>query len=847
MRPLVAVLIAVCALTAVTVPSHGQQAPGSPPLPFPASAWRAIGHGRVSEAEALAAARPAGDVNAAAILGHLLIRKGRYDEAIALLEPVAARNPQSDAALELGLLQKHLGRRQAASQLLTSIFRQASNARDAAALLRAARAARALDDPRSANDLFRAASAAAADDPAPQTGWGQLFFQKHDPAEAGKSFQIALKIDPDWAPAHVGFARALSESNPPAAAKSATRALEIDSTLADAELLLAELDLDNTRYDAARERISRVLAENPSNLEAHALAAAIVYVREGRGAFDAAARKVLSINSGYGEVYRVAAALTARNYRFDEAVALARESLTLDPTSAKAAGDLGMYLLRTGDEPEARRALERSFRGDAYDNLTFNLLKMLDKLDKFQVFREGDIILKLQEDEAPVMRDYAMPLAQEALRTLSAKYEFTPKGPILVEMFPVHDDFAVRTLGLPGMVGALGACFGRVVTLDSPRAAQKPGSFSWQATLWHEMAHVITLQMSNQRVPRWLTEGISVYEEAKAKPEWGRDMEVPFAAALERGKALKLKDLNSGFTSPETIALAYFESSLLVDHIVSTHGEAKLRALVKSYGEGLEGDAAVEKTIGGSIGDLQASFDKALDARFGALRTALRELPPGTLPAGGQGADLAMLKAAADANPGNYGVQLALGQVLAAAGDKAAFEPLERAAKLVPVATGDDSPHAIMGKLAEQLGDPARAIREYEALLAQDHTSLEPARRLAALVEKTGPRESLMRAYDRVVALYPFDSEAHSGLGRVAMSAKDAKTAVREFKAALATGPADKAAAHCDLGEAYLLAGQVAEAKKEALTALEIAPTFDRAQDLLLRTIRANAPNGAAR
>ena len=99
----------------------------------------------------------------------------------------------------------------------------------------------------------------------------------------------------------------------------------------------------------------------------------------------------------------------------------------------------------------------------------------------------------------------------------------------------MHDDFAVRNLGLPGMIGALGACFGRVVTMDSPKA-RPPGEFSWQATLWHEIAHVITLQMSKQRVPRWLTEGISVYEEAQARPEWGRDMEVPFAAALEQNK-----------------------------------------------------------------------------------------------------------------------------------------------------------------------------------------------------------------------------------------------------------------------------------------------------------------------
>ena len=88
----------------------------------------------------------------------------------------------------------------------------------------------------------------------------------------------------------------------------------------------------------------------------------------------------------------------------------------------------------------------------------------------------------------------------------------------------------MRTAGLPGMVGALGASFGSVVTQDSPRA-RPPGAFNWQATMWHELAHVFTLQLSNQRVPRWVTEGISVYEEGLADPAWARDSELGFAQA----------------------------------------------------------------------------------------------------------------------------------------------------------------------------------------------------------------------------------------------------------------------------------------------------------------------------
>ena len=95
----------------------------------------------------------------------------------------------------------------------------------------------------------------------------------------------------------------------------------------------------------------------------------------------------------------------------------------------------------------------------------------------------------------------------------------------------------MRNLGLPGLVGALGACFGRVVSMDSPQA-KAPGTFSWQATLWHELAHVVTLQMSNQRVPRWLTEGISVYEEGREKPLVGqRDGSAVRAGARARAGA----------------------------------------------------------------------------------------------------------------------------------------------------------------------------------------------------------------------------------------------------------------------------------------------------------------------
>jgi tetratricopeptide (TPR) repeat protein len=802
---------------------------------FIQQARRALARGRPAEAEALARARPAGDPDAAAVLARIEWTRGRHDEALRLLEPAAKVSPTGEAALELGLLlQRQFGRGERAAGHLNQVLGGGLRVGDSEAVFRAARAAAALGRMQDANTLYRAAARSA--DPAVETGWGELFLETFQPAEALKSFQQVIKQVEDWAPAHLGIARTLAGENPPRAAAAAEEALKIDAGLADAHLFLAGLDLDNTRYAAARERIDRVLQSNPSHLDARALVAAIAYVRDDKATFDSEVARVLALNPSFGEVYRVAGDLAARLYRFDEAVALTRQAIALSPSNIRAQSDLGLHLMRTGDEVGARRVLDATFKAFPFDQVTFNLLALLDKLEKFEVVEEGDFIFKFDPAEAKVLRQYAIPLAQDALRKLSASYQFTPKGPILVEIFPIHDDFAVRNLGLPGLVGALGACFGRVVSMDSPKA-KAPGTFSWQATLWHELAHVVTLQMSKQRVPRWLTEGISVYEEGRVKPAWGSDMEVPFALALERGQVLKLRDLNSGFTKPETIALAYYQASLLVQHIVATRGEAALRALVRVYGEGAEGDDAVSRGLGVSLDDLQTTFDKMLDERFSGVRAALRDTAKPRPGDAAEGGDISALKAAASDRPGSYRAQIALGAALAKQGDKAAFEPLEKAAALVPMATGPDSPHAIMAALAEKLGDVPRAIREYRALLAHDHNAIDAARRLTELATKANDQAALALASDRVVELDPFDASGHTGLGRVAMQTRDAAVAIREFTVALAIGPADRASAHSDLAESYLLAGRAADAKREALAALEIAPSFERAQELLLKAI----------
>jgi tetratricopeptide (TPR) repeat protein len=797
------------------------------------AATRALNDGRYEEVETLLKASPAADQRIATLRARALIARGRYADAEGLLQRPASDSPASDAALELGLLQFRLGRRAEASKTLTPVLVAAGNATTAPDLTRAARAAHLLGEAQTAKEYFLEAEKLAPKDAALNLAFGELFLTGYNRQEAARSFEAALKADPTLAAAHLGLARAVAEDDGSAARKSAERALQINPSLTSGLLFMAELALDDGKRDEARQWIDKALSVNANDPEAYALLGAIATLQDRQADFKEAVTKALAVNPAYGDAFRIAGLHAARNYRFDEAVALTRRAISLDQDNPRAYAELGMHLLRTGDESGARQALERAFRADPFDVVSYNLLGMLDTLDTFTTVREGSITVRLDPGEAPIMREYVMPLAQEALKTLSDRYQFTPRGPILVEVFPKHDDFAVRNVGLMGMIGALGACFGRVVTLDSPKA-RPPGEFNWGATLWHEMAHVITLQMSGQRVPRWLTEGISVFEEKRARPEWGREMDVTFAQALDQGKVLSLRDLNAGFTNPQTISLAYYEASLLVDHVIAAFGEPSLRKLLYLYREGRETDEALKLAFGVTIDQLQTSFSQYLDKSFGPMRAALK-VPDGVNL--GALSREQLTQAAAD-HPGSFPLQMALGFTLRKAGDAdGAIRAFEKAIALVPRAVGEDSAYRHVFEIAREKGDKAKAAGVLAALLAVDHTDVQSARDLAALVDVAVDPARARLAFERIVALDPFDANAHVALGRIALKRQEFPIAVREFRAALSGGTVDLAEVHCDLSESYLRSGDGAQAKREAIRALEIAPTYERAQELLLQSM----------
>jgi cellulose synthase operon protein C len=786
----------------------------------------ALGRGQVGDATTIASGT-AGTAQSRELASALVeIFEGKDQAARTRLQALVQNGGNREAALELALLELRHGERESALRRLQPLTAQtALNTPDDFFLL--ARAARAAGDPFLANSAYNRIEGSGRADI--YTERGDLFLDFHQYGDAATEYRKALEADEKWVPAHLGTARALADQNPGEAGQIFEQARTLAPEHPDVWLLAAERALKSDDAAAARVALDRVAALRPGSIQEAALRAAVAYADWQPEVVESAVTRVREIDPTSGLGYRAAGQEAARKYRFEDAANYARKALAIDARDAGAQSELGLYLLRTGDEAGARTALENSWALDKSDVITKNLLEMMDQLDTFEVVPDGEFIYKFPKAEAAVLKPYALSLGREAYKTFSERYAFKPTGPILVEVFARHDDFAVRTVGLMGLTGALGACFGRVVSMDSPRA-RPPGDFSWQATQWHELAHVFTLQLSDYRVPRWLTEGISVYEEHRRVPAWGRELAIEYARNLKRGKTFGVKGMATAFKHPETLSLAYFEASLVVEHLANLYGDSGLRALLLAYAQRATDAEAFQKAYGKSLDELQASFEAFAKERYGALSEALADPASQVQPQ-----DINGLKTRAEAAPGNFYSQWAYGRALFEAGDFAAARPvLERAAALAPQAQGGVTPRGLLAQIAEKEGDADRARKELRELLVYDHTNIEAARKLAALAANANAADDQDLALRLIADLDPFDAQVHAALGKRERAKGRHEAALTEFQAALALNPANLAEAHTDVGEALLALERRDEARKAALQALQVAPTYARAQELLL-------------
>ena len=696
---------------------------------------------------------------------------------------------------------------------------------------------------RDALRVFDEAALLDPGDPAPHLAAGDLLARKFNDSEAARSFGAVLERNPRHPEALLGLARVTrlgGGSRSEGGESPLQRALGVNRRHPGAVALHLRELLEAERLPEAEEAARAALAGLPEAPELLAALGAVQFLGDDPGLAETEARfRAARPGDPRFDVGLAEAAERQRRYR--EAAERARAAASARPDSAAASRLLGLNLLRLGAVAEGREVLEDTFRRDPFDALVKNTLDLLDELDTFEVVAAPPLELVLPATEAALLAPYAAAISREALDEFRARYGFVPEGTVRIEFYDRSADFSVRTVGLTG-IGAHGVCFGETLALESP-SARPVGSYHWASTLWHELAHTATMGLTGNRVPRWFTEGLSVWEERR---RFGDGVNLAFLAALRDGRLLPVGRLNDGFTRPSwpgQVAVSYYHASLVVEHIEAEHGFPAIEALLEAFGAGASTPEALTGVLGIPPEELDAAVNADLEQRFGAAARGLAAGEPGegapaeSPPAGeGPGPEpVEALVAAADRAPQNFVLQLRAGAALfEAERDEEAAERFRRVTALVPEYGGRNGPHRFLARIHERAGRPAEAA----AALAR-HLARAPAayRDWLLLAEMRGAADDAAGAAEALGAAllaYPLHAEPHERLAEHAAALGDGALEVRERRAALAADPPGRAEALYRLADALHRAGDTPAARRRVLEALEIAPTYDEALRLLL-------------
>jgi cellulose synthase operon protein C len=673
-----------------------------------------------------------------------------------------------------------------------------------------------LEEWEQSNEQFRLATQPANSKPLYKVRWGMLLHERFNVVDATSLFREALAIDPSNAQAYVGLARISADGFDGKAADYLSKAITLDPKLAEAHELMADLALANDDHEMAAAEADKAISLENDAVDAMAIHAAIELIADRSPNVWFA--KIETINPHCGEAYSRVARQLELHYRYEDAVTYYRKAIAAEPRLWAAHSALGIDLMRLGKEDEPFKELELSYRNGYRDAATVNSLRLLESYKNFDTFRDSSTILRLNKSESALLLPYMQAELHTILTTYEKKYRMKLSHPVQVEVYPNHEDFAVRTTGMPGL-GALGVTFGEVVAMDSP-SARKPGDFNWGSTLWHEMSHVFVLTATNHRVPRWFTEGLAVHEEGERCPEWGNRVSPEVLLAIRDKKLLPISKLDRGFVYPEypsQVVVSYFQAGSICDFVKAKWGEEKLLDMVHSYSK----SQTTAGVIGENLGSSPAEFDKQylawIDQRYGSEAAHFDEWR-------------AKLKA-----------------LVALAQEKQYDAVLQQAPAILamyPEYVDEANVYVLIADAHKARGD---AKSESAILSAYEHAggqTPDVLKRLATLQETTGQSAEEAATLERLNYIYPVKDEGlHRRLGDLLYANKNYGGAIREYNAVVASNPVDKAGAQFNLAQAYFAAGQHDKAEESVLAALETAPGYRPAQKLLLELQRSPKSN----
>jgi len=663
---------------------------------------------------------------------------------------------------------------------------------------------------------------------------GRLALDKDDAARAADVIRAGLKAHGETADLRASLALAYVNSDGEKQQENLIRALELNPNHAEALLTQAESLIRAEKFLEAEAAIQKVLDTCETNPKAWALRAAVAQLSGANADKVTSARaNALKLWDQNPVVDHTLGRVLSRAYRFAEGAAYQRQALILDAEFFPAKVQLCHDLLRLGEETEAWKLAAVIREKDSYNVQAHNIGLLEQEMNGYTTQTFEDFILKMPKQDWPIYGERALALLREAKAMLTAKYGLNLNRPVMVEFFGAQQDFAIRTFGSLGGQGLLGVCFGTVITMNSPGGLAHSGS-NWEATLWHEFCHVITLTLTKNKMPRWLSEGISVYEERQHNPVWGMEMKTDFRRMiLEENETTPVGQLSSAFINAkdhEHTMFAYYQSSQVVSYLIETFGLARLQGILRDLAAGERINDALQANTT-NLGILEKDFDRYLKTKakaYGQKGDWERPKPEDLNPL-----EPAALAAYHQKQPRNLWVIHQLIEALKGQEDWAGvLQFSEKLIQLVPEDLSEEGGYHVKAMALRRLKHPEEEAVVLRYLAEHDSSAMSTYLRLMDLDLTAKDWQKVQVNAQRAIALNPFVQFPQKALAQSTASLGQRIEAIAAYRRVLILDPVDAAMTHFRLAQ-LLQSSDAVTAKQHLLDSLALAPRFSEAHRLL--------------
>jgi tetratricopeptide (TPR) repeat protein len=583
------------------------------------------------------------------------------------------------------------------------------------------------------------------------------YFMSHDQTkEAGQELVKALEANPNDAESLMLMGTiTLDQFNFDKTDAAVTALRDTDPQSLDADLLECRGLLRQRKPKEAETLARRVLARRAKDIEAMGLLAGSLMLQLRDDDARQVLKQVESIDPDNATAYYDVAEQLGAMRQYPRAAAMYQVAIDRAPWWTEAQNSLGLLYTQSGEEDKARAVLDAAHAVDPFNLRTTNYLRLLDELARFDVAETEHFKVVYDGTVDPVVPEYFGEYLESIYKDVTGNFNAEPKEKTVIEVFPTHDQFSVRTTGSP-WIGTVGASTGPVIALVAPRKGPgTKGPFNWAQVLRHEFTHTVTLAATDNRIGHWMTEGLAVLEERSPVPwDW-----VPMLYNTVKKKELfSIDQLTWAFVRPKRPIdrqLAYAQSHWICQYIEQTWGHDATLEMMRAFKEGKSQEQVFPEILGKSTTEFSADFEKWAEAEVAKW-----------------GYD--------EETTAKYDELRKKGEALVKGRRYAdAVAVWEEIAAIRPV---DPLPHQRLAGLylTKEVNQPTKAADHLVALSKVDLKDNRYAKRVARLFRDTGDLPKAASYAQWSVYVDPYDLDAHELLAEICEKSGDAKGLARE-------------------------------------------------------------------